>query len=357
MVTDVTGPVAASARRPAVSAGIPILAAKITAPAVPDWAVPRPRITKLIAASARRWPLTIVTGPPGAGKTMALALWAAAESGTVAWISLDDFDNQPGAFWSHTVAALGRSGVALPKVLSAALPRRQADHTFLVRLTSVLAAQDPPVTLIVDDLHVLTRPCNARNSSTCCVKEVLHKSKLGVAADERRLGQPLTLTATRSCHHSHRPPQPKWLTLPLCHVLARVREQDRRRSHLPRHPIHEHAPRLRRRLHPRRRIHPIPDDDPLTRILQRRHLTRHHSRPRPQSRRPHLHTKHADRIHDLKRRPHCPLRIILPRHRRTPHRHHRIPDELLNQPPIPLDDRPRHLEIPAQQLAHVLRGA
>ena len=158
MVADVTGPVAASARRPAVSAGIPILAAKITAPAVPDWAVPRPRITKLIASGARRWPLTIVTGPPGAGKTMALALWAAAESGTVAWISLDDFDNQPGAFWSYTVAALGRSGVALPKVLSADLPRRQADHTFLVRLTSVLAAQDPPVTLIVDDLHVLTRP-------------------------------------------------------------------------------------------------------------------------------------------------------------------------------------------------------
>jgi hypothetical protein len=29
--------------------GIPILAAKITVPGVPDWAVPRPRITKLIA--------------------------------------------------------------------------------------------------------------------------------------------------------------------------------------------------------------------------------------------------------------------------------------------------------------------
>ena len=49
MVTDVTGPVAASARRPGSFRGYPILAAKITAPAVPDWAVPRPRITKLIA--------------------------------------------------------------------------------------------------------------------------------------------------------------------------------------------------------------------------------------------------------------------------------------------------------------------
>jgi len=158
MVADVAGQVAAPARRPAVSAGIPILAARITVPGVPDWAVPRPRITKLIAEGARRCRLTVVTGPPGAGKTMALALWAAAEPGTVAWLSLDDFDNQPGAFWSYAVAALGWSGVAFPKVLSAASRRRAADHTFLVRLTSALAAQNPPVTLVVDDLHVLTRP-------------------------------------------------------------------------------------------------------------------------------------------------------------------------------------------------------
>jgi LuxR family maltose regulon positive regulatory protein len=158
MAVNVAGQVAAPARRPAVSAGIPILAAKITVPGVPDWAVPRPRITKLIAEGTRRCPLTIVTGPPGAGKTMALTLWAAAEVGTVAWISLEDFDNQPGAFWSYAVAALSRSGVAIPKVLPAAARRRAADHAFLLRLVSALAAQNPPVTLIVDDLHVLTRP-------------------------------------------------------------------------------------------------------------------------------------------------------------------------------------------------------
>ena len=158
MVADVAGQVAAPARRPAVSAGIPILAARITVPGVPGWAVPRPRITTLIAEGARRCPLTIVTGPPGAGKTTALALWAAAEPGTVSWISLDDFNNQSGAFWSYAVAALGRSGVALPKVLSAASRRRLADHTFLVRLASLLSAQNPPVSLVVDDLHVLTKP-------------------------------------------------------------------------------------------------------------------------------------------------------------------------------------------------------
>jgi LuxR family transcriptional regulator, maltose regulon positive regulatory protein len=157
MAADVAGLVAAPAGWPEVCAGVPVLAAKITAPGVPDWAVPRPRITKLIAEGTQRGPLTIVTGPPGAGKTMALALWAA-EPGTVAWISVDDFDNQPGAFWSCAVAALGRSGVAVPEVLPAASRRRAAGHLFLLRLASALAAQNPPVTLAVDDLHVLTKP-------------------------------------------------------------------------------------------------------------------------------------------------------------------------------------------------------
>ena len=136
----------------------PILASKITVPGVPDWTVPRPRITKLIAEGARWCPLTVVTGPPGAGKTMALALWAAAEPGPVAWVSLDDYDNQPGVFWSYVVAALRRSGVAVPGALPAAARGRAVDHVFLLRLASALAAQDPPVTLVVDDLHLLTEP-------------------------------------------------------------------------------------------------------------------------------------------------------------------------------------------------------
>jgi hypothetical protein len=50
MATHAARQEAARALRPADS-GAPILASKITAPGVPDWAVPRPRITKLIAAS------------------------------------------------------------------------------------------------------------------------------------------------------------------------------------------------------------------------------------------------------------------------------------------------------------------
>ena len=74
MATHVASQASARGRRSAASGGDPILAAKITTPVVPHWAVRRPRVTTLIAEGTRRCPLTVVTGPPGAGKTMALAL-------------------------------------------------------------------------------------------------------------------------------------------------------------------------------------------------------------------------------------------------------------------------------------------
>jgi LuxR family transcriptional regulator, maltose regulon positive regulatory protein len=137
-------------------AGDPILTSKITAPTVPAWTVPRPRITELIAEGTRWCPLTVITGPPGAGKTMAVALWTAAEAGPVVWVGLDEFDNRPDVFWSYVLAALRRSGVALPKALRALPSGRDHDDEFVVRLTAALAAQDPPVTLVLDDLHALT---------------------------------------------------------------------------------------------------------------------------------------------------------------------------------------------------------
>jgi len=152
MATNGARQVGTRARRPAVSADVPILAAKITAPGVPDWALPRPRITKMIAQGTRWCPLTVLTAPAGAGKTMALALWAAAGPGTVAWVSADEFDNRPGVFWSYVVAALRRSGVAMPTALPAARGR-EAGHVFLLRQSHPMSA--PPRR--TPGLPVLTR--------------------------------------------------------------------------------------------------------------------------------------------------------------------------------------------------------
>ena len=136
----------------------PVLMSKVTVPEVPGWAVARPRIEKLIAEGVRG-PLTSVTGPPGAGKTMAIASWAAVRTnpGALAWVTLDEYDNKPRIFWSYVVAALRRAGITVPRVLPG--PTREAvEHIFLVRLASVLAAQDSPVVLVLDDLHLLTDP-------------------------------------------------------------------------------------------------------------------------------------------------------------------------------------------------------
>jgi hypothetical protein len=112
MATHNAKQVAARARRPTVPADVPILASQITAPGVPDWAVPRPRITKLITQGRRWCRLTVITAPAGAGKTTALVLWAAAAPGTVAWITVDVCDSRPGVFWAHVVAALHRHRLA-----------------------------------------------------------------------------------------------------------------------------------------------------------------------------------------------------------------------------------------------------
>jgi LuxR family transcriptional regulator, maltose regulon positive regulatory protein len=134
-----------------------VLAAKLTVPRLPGWMVARPRLDQRIAEGAGG-PLTVVTGPAGAGKTTALASWAAASATPlrVAWVTLDDYDNHPGSFWSHVMKALRQAGVLLEETLPGLPPSRASGHAFLPRLTSALATLDPPLVLVLDDLHLLT---------------------------------------------------------------------------------------------------------------------------------------------------------------------------------------------------------
>lgn len=140
-------------------AGYPVLASKISTPSLPRRVIARPRLTERIAGGAGL-PLTVVTGPPGAGKTIALASWAVAGTapGRVAWVSLDDFDNRPGVFWSYVIEALRHAGVAVPGGMPALSRGSAIDRGFPYRLASVLAAEHPPVVLVLDDLHLITAP-------------------------------------------------------------------------------------------------------------------------------------------------------------------------------------------------------
>ena len=143
--------------RPAPGGADRVLQAKIIAPSVPGWMVPRPRLQERIDEGTAG-PLTVVTGPPGAGKTMAVASWAAARPGPVAWITLDHYDSNPKVFWATVVAALRNAGVTLRRVSAAPARTAGSDHVFLLRLASELAAQDPPVALVLDDLHLVADP-------------------------------------------------------------------------------------------------------------------------------------------------------------------------------------------------------
>lgn len=127
-----------------------VLPSKTRPPMCQEWVIRRARIEERIAAA----PLTVVTGPPGAGKTTAVASWAAGTDGPVAWVTLDRYDSQWSVFWSAVVAALGSAGVEFRRELPA--PGRADNHAFLLRLAAELATQEPPVTLVLDDLHVVT---------------------------------------------------------------------------------------------------------------------------------------------------------------------------------------------------------
>ena len=74
---------------------------------------------------------------------MAVASWAAAQPGPVAWITLDHYDSNPKVFWATVVAALRNAGVTLRRVSAAPARTAGADHVFLLRLASELAGAGP----------------------------------------------------------------------------------------------------------------------------------------------------------------------------------------------------------------------
>ena len=140
-----------------VAAPSPLLVAKLSPPTVRTPVIRRPRLLDLVSRGVEG-PLTVVTGPAGSGKSLLLASWTSvgAAPGPVAWLNLDDVDDQPGVFWTYAVAALRRAGVALPDDVGQPMRPDEIDRPFLARVADGLAGGHRPVVLVLDQFDVIT---------------------------------------------------------------------------------------------------------------------------------------------------------------------------------------------------------
>jgi LuxR family maltose regulon positive regulatory protein len=104
-------------------------------------------------------PLVLVSAPAGFGKTTLLTEWLAAAraDGTlVAWLSLDQQDDDPATFWTYLVSAVR---TAVPEVGAAALallqsPPSSTEAVMATLLNELQTVQDDLV-LVLDDYHVI----------------------------------------------------------------------------------------------------------------------------------------------------------------------------------------------------------
>src|SRR5919202_1819642 len=83
----------------------PILATKLYIPAPPPTIVARPRLVERLNAGLHR-KLTLISAPAGFGKTTLVSAWAASCGRQVAWLSLDEADNDLTRFLTYLVAAV-----------------------------------------------------------------------------------------------------------------------------------------------------------------------------------------------------------------------------------------------------------
>ena len=125
---------------------------------MPRELVPRDGLVQALGAGLVR-PLTVIRGPAGSGKSLLMAQWrlGALSDRKVAWLSLDEGDNEPVRFWSYVIAAL-RS--VLPEFGEGPLSLLRAPGVDLVEeavpaLINELLETASETVLLLDDYHVI----------------------------------------------------------------------------------------------------------------------------------------------------------------------------------------------------------
>ena len=139
-------------------AGIPLLETKLY---LPQWSADRVSRPRLIDCIHPKRKLTLVSAPAGFGKTTLLAEWVAAvPTRPVAWVSLDQSDNDPAVFWSYLITALQKIQPGLGERSLALLQSSQPPpiESVLMTLLNELTAVEADVVLILDDYHAIVTP-------------------------------------------------------------------------------------------------------------------------------------------------------------------------------------------------------
>ena len=139
-----------------------LLTTKFFIPSPPHALIPRPRLTAQLSASLQH-KLTLISAPPGYGKTTLLSAWVQSlPSGNphVAWVSLDEGDNDPLRFWEYGLTALDKCKPGLCTSLLSFLYTEQSlsGHYLLTALINTLVKQTEQFLLVLDDYHVISEP-------------------------------------------------------------------------------------------------------------------------------------------------------------------------------------------------------
>ncbi len=136
-----------------------LLRTKLHVPPSRPGLVARPRLAAQLDEGLSRG-LILIAAPAGYGKSVLLSEWARGRGLPLAWLSLDEGDNDPVRFWRHVLAALDvlRPGIAGRVGPPAGSPPPSAyDALVTALINDVMAEPDlPDVLLVLDDYHLIS---------------------------------------------------------------------------------------------------------------------------------------------------------------------------------------------------------
>jgi LuxR family transcriptional regulator, maltose regulon positive regulatory protein len=133
-----------------------LLITKFTVPPVRSTLLARSHLLNILEQS-RSAPLTLLSAPAGFGKTTLLSTWASQSTRRVAWLTLDEQDNDPTRFWAYVIAALRKAGSSVGEAAEASLhfPQPSLLTGALTSLINDLTALAQDTALILDDYHLI----------------------------------------------------------------------------------------------------------------------------------------------------------------------------------------------------------